>query len=320
MFRYICQRVGFMLIALFLVILFTFFLIHSVPGGPFANPSLKPEVRLVVERRFHLDQPTIVQFGYFLAGALRLDFGISLIVQPQREVFAIIAERFPVTIILNLLSNILILPFGFALGIIAALKRNTLTDHAVSAMVVLFISVPGFILASLLQYFLAFKLGWFPLTFSTSQNWDSGRFYSMILPVLAMSFGGIAFITRYLRAELTEALNSDYMLLAKTKGLLTHQAVLRHAVRNSLIPIMGMLVGIFVGILGGSVVVEQIFSIPGIGRVMVEALFALDYPVVMGSTLMYTAISLLARLLVDLSYGVVDPRIVVGGGKNVSRD
>ena len=319
MLKYVLQRVLFMFIALFLVSLFTFILINSVPGGPFENPTIRPEVRLAMERRFHLDQPLIVQFGHFLRGVVTFDFGISLIVQPSRDISTILAERFPITIVLNLLSNFIIVPLGFFLGSLAALKRNRIPDHMVSALVVVFISVPSFVLASLMQYFLAFRLEWFPLIFSTSQNWDWDRFYSMILPILALSFGGVAFITRFLRGELIETLNSDYMLLAKTKGLRTHQAVFRHALRNSLIPIMGMLVGIFVTILSGSVVVEEIFAIPGMGRIMINALLSQDYPLIMATTVMYTFIALVARLLIDLSYSIVDPRIVIGGGRSAAR-
>jgi len=308
-----------MFIALFLVLLFTFFLIYTVPGGPFSGPEVDQVIRLAMERRFGLDRPIIVQFWYYITGVFRLDFGMSLLVQPQREVFDIITERFPITIALNLLSTFVALPLGFLFGIIAALNRNNFIDHAVSILVVVFISVPGFVMASFMQYFLAFRLGWFPITFSTSQFWGWERFYSMILPVLAASFGGIASITRFLRAELTEVLNSDYMLLAKTKGLRQYQAVIRHAIRNSLIPIMGTVVGMFVLILGGSVVLEDIFAIPGLGRISVNATMSQDYPLILAFVFMYTAVSLIFRLLVDLSWGIVDPRIVVGGGRNATR-
>ncbi len=316
MLKYIAQRVGLMLITLFLIIVFSFIIIHKTPGGVFNNPAIKPEIRAVMNAKYHLDKPIIIQFGYYIQNVAKLDFGVSLKVQPQRAVFDIIKEKFPITIQLNIFSTIVILPFAFFFGILAALKKNTVIDHGISIMVVLFISVPSFVFASLMQYVFAFKLGWFPIILSTDQSFGLQKFHSMILPILALSFGSIAAITRYLRAELSEALNSEYMLLAKTKGLTQVQAILRHALRNSFIPITGMLVGLIFDLLSGSWVIENIFGIPGIGRLTLQAISSSDYPLIIANIILYSAIGLMARLVIDLLYGVIDPRIRMGGGKN----
>ncbi|GHU43995.1 oligopeptide transport system permease protein OppB [Clostridia bacterium] len=316
MFKYITQRILLMILTLFIILVMTYFLVQSVPGGPFADPTIKPAVRAVLNRRYHLDQPIWMQFLQYLKGLSHLDFGVSIKVQPQADVFKMIAARFPVTIQLNLLSNLVILPVGFILGILAALKKNSIVDHSIQIMVVVFISVPSFVLAALLQYIFAYKLGWFPITFSTARHMNLEKLLSMVLPVLALSFGGIAYIARYLRDELSEVLNSDFMLLARAKGLTMRQAVVRHALRNALFPLVGMILGIFITVLSGSIVVENVFAIPGTGRLSLAAISSNDYPLVMANVLLYTAIGLFARLILDLAYGLIDPRVTVGGGKN----
>ena len=179
---------------------------------------------------------------------------------------------------------------------------------------VIFISVPSFIFATLLQYFAAFKGGVFPIIFdATSTGW--ARFHGLALPILALSLGPIARVTRYLRAELAETINSDFMLLAKTKGLTERQATLNHGIRNSLLPLMNIIVPMFTSIMGGSLVIETIFSIPGMGGIMVKSVNAPDYTVTLAVLIFYSLVSLITVLIVDLSYGIVDPRVRMGGKK-----
>lgn len=182
-------------------------------------------------------------------------------------------------------------------------------------MVVFNVSVPSFVFASLLQYIFAYKLGWFPLLLNLDSSFSISKFVSMILPVLALSFGGIATITRYMRAELFEALSSEYMLLSKAKGLTQTQATLRHALRNSFIPLCNVIIPMFMNLLGGSMVVEGIFGIPGIGSLMASSISVSDYYLTIAVLFFYSIITLTTVLLVDLSYGIVDPRIRMGGGK-----
>jgi len=315
MLRYIVQRLIAMAITLFIIISISFFIIHSMPGSIVDDPMLPEDVKLAIEDKYHLNDPLPVQYGYFLKDFLSFNFGTSIKVQPRVSVFDIIKAKLPITLQVNIFSLILTVPVGIILGIIAALKKNRAADHIISIMVILFISVPSFVFAALLQYFVAFKWGLAPILLSTDATLTWTKFKSMILPVLALSFGGIATITRYMRAELCEALNSEYMLLAKTKGLSQVQATVRHAIRNSFIPLANIIIPMFFSILGGSMVIENIFGIPGLGQLSVSSINALDHPLTIATLFFYSLISLLSILVVDLSYGIIDPRIRIGGRK-----
>lgn len=312
--KYIIKRVLAMALTLFIIITLSFFTIRMIPGdilGEGANPVIREAMRA----RYHLDKPLSEQYLIFLNNFLRFDFGESINLYPRRPVFDIIMEKIPLTLLLNIMSLIITVPVGIFCGIIAALKKNSLIDHTISILVVFFVSVPSFVIASLLQYFFAFKLGWFPLLLNLSGGASFSKLSSMVLPVLALSFGGIATITRYMRAELFEALNSEYMLLSKAKGLTQMQATLRHALRNSFIPLCNVIVPMFMNLLGGSMVVEQIFGIPGLGSLMVGSINTADYYLAIAVLFFYSIISLTSVLMVDLSYGIVDPRIRIAGGK-----
>lgn len=312
--KYIIKRILAMMLTLFIIITLSFFTIRMIPGdilGEGANPTIREAMRT----RYHLDKPLTEQYVIFLKNFIRFDFGESINMYPRRPVFDVITEKIPLTLILNIMSLVVTVPVGIFCGIIAALKKNTLIDHTISILVVFFVSVPSFVIASLLQYFFAYKLGWFPLILNLDAAFSWDKLASMVLPVLALSFGGIATITRYMRAELFEALNSEYMLLSKAKGLTQMQATLRHALRNSFIPLCNVIVPMFMNLLGGSMVVENIFLIPGMGRLMVGSINTADYYLAIAVLFFYSIISLVSVLMVDLSYGVVDPRIRIAGGK-----
>ncbi|MBQ9539631.1 MAG: ABC transporter permease, partial [Treponema sp.] len=205
-------------------------------------------------------------------------------------------------------------------GIIAAVNKNRWPDQLIQVFIMLFISVPAFIYAFLLQYIVGYKLGLCPLVFGDGTDWFSWKMlHSAIMPVLALSFGPVAGNMRLIRAELTEQLTSEYMLLARTKGLTKRQATVRHALRNSMVPLMPSFLGEFIGILGGSMIIEQIFAVPGIGRSYVQSIAVKDYSVFMAISMFYVAIGLTAGIVSDLSYGFIDPRIRMGAGKNNSR-
>lgn len=193
-------------------------------------------------------------------------------------------------------------------------RESSLVDYGVSLGVVLCISVPSFVFATLLQYFVAFKGGMFSIIFDATAA-GFAKFNSLFLPILALSFSPIARVTRYLRAELAETINSDFMLLATTKGLTESQAILRHGIRNSLLPLANIIIPMFTHIMSGSMVIETIFSIPGMGGLMVNSINAPDYPVTLATLTFYSIISLVTALVVDLSYGIIDPRIRIGGSK-----
>ena len=304
-----------MVLTLFIIISISFFAIRLIPGDVLGEGA-NPELRAAMRARYHLDKPLIEQYVIFIKNFLSFDFGESINLYPRRPVFDVIAEKVPLTLVLNIFSLIITIPTGIACGIAAALKKNTLTDHAISTMVVFNVSVPSFVFASLLQYFLAYKLGWFPILLDLKAPFMSGaQLWSMVLPVLALSFGGIATITRYMRAELFEALSSEYMLLERAKGLTQLQATVRHALRNSFIPLCNVIVPMFMSVLSSSMVVETIFNIPGLGSLMTGSISTSDYYLTIAILFVYSLINLTSVLVVDLSYGIVDPRIRIGGGK-----
>ncbi|MDE7100367.1 MAG: ABC transporter permease, partial [Anaeroplasmataceae bacterium] len=226
----------------------------------------------------------------------------------------------PPTVIINVYSLLISVPIGIGLGIYAALKKNKLQDHFISTLVMIFVSVPSFVYAFLLQYILGYKLKWFEIQIysleEAGNSWFSlSMLYSMALPILALSFGTIAGLTRFTRAELTETLTSDYMLLGQTKGLTKRQAVVHHALKNAMVPILPSIIASFVSVLSGSLIIEQIFGVPGIGSLYIKSIIQLDYDVFMGCNVFYVFIGLAASIIVDLSYGFIDPRIRMGASK-----
>jgi len=229
-------------------------------------------------------------------------------------VFEVLQRRIPITVQLNLIALFFYIPIGFSLGIVAALKKNSLADNIISIAVMIFISLPSFVVMTFLVL-IAFQVDWLYPQFVTGDIGGTARMMSFILPVLGLAFGPIAHLTRTTRAELTEVLTSEFLLLARTKGLTRPQAVVRHAMRNSMVPLVPGIIASFVGLLSGSVIIEEIYGIAGTGRLFVQSMRLEDYSMVVGTAAFYTIIGLFAVLLVDLSYGVVDPRIRMGARK-----
>ena len=307
-----------MFFTLFIIVTLCFTLIRALPSSPPEGTSVA-QSQIILERWDALgyNQPLLVQFGIYLKNIVtKLDFGTSWKISKTRRALDILIERLPPTIIVNSYALMLSIPLGILLGIWAAIRKNKWQDHLISTVVMFFVSVPSYIYAFLLQYFLFFKLGWFEQTIyslSDAGGWFTGKMlYSMTLPVLALSFGQIAGLCRFTRAELTEALTSDYMLLARAKGLSYSQATTRHALKNAMVPILPMIISSFIGILGGSLVIESIFSIPGVGQLYVQSVQQRDYDVFMLNSIFYTLTGLLAGIIVDISYGFIDPRIRMG--------
>lgn len=245
------------------------------------------------------------------------NWGYSTRVAVNVPVFDVLKTRLPVTIRLNIIALFFYIPIGFALGIIAALNKNSFIDNIISLGVMIFISVPSFVVMTLLVMFFGYELGWFPAQFPSKDLEGMIQFWGIVLPVFGLSFGAIASLTRVSRAELTEVLTSEFLLLARTKGLTRHQAVIRHALRNSMVPLVPGIIFSFVGLLSGSVIIERIYGIPGAGKLYLQALVknSYDYNLLLGITAFYTVIALFAVLVVDLSYGLVDPRIRMGARK-----
>lgn len=248
-------------------------------------------------------------------GIIRGSFGPSEKFQVGVDVGKIFADRLPYTMAVNLYSILLSIPLGLGLGIIAALKKNKWQDHVISIGVMIFVSVPSFIYGFIVKYLFYYKLGWTTSIMDTTQGpWSWTALKTMYAAVLCLSFGSIAGFARYTRAELTEVLTSEFMLLARTKGLTRGQATLRHALRNAMVPIFPMILGEFVSILSGSLIIEDMYSIPGVGALYVTAVQSNppDTNLFMLIGMFYTLIGLVANIVVDISYGIIDPRIRMG--------
>ncbi len=318
MLKYILKRVALLFVSLFLIMTMLFVLIRLLPNSIESEPGGFDSALRQMREAWGYNKPIMVQYGIFLRNVFtRWDWGfctnMGTFLQP---VTAYIASKLPATIYINVLSLILSLPLGIVFGIVAAVNKNRWPDHIIQVFIMLFISVPSFVYAFLLQYIVGYKLNLCPLIFADGTDYFSWTiFHSAIMPVLALSFGPIARNMRLIRAELTETLTSDYMLLARTKGLTRFQATCRHALRNSLVPLMPSFLGDFIGILGGSMIIEQIFAVPGIGKTYVQSIAVRDFNVFMAISMFYIAIGLAAGIIADLSYGFIDPRIRMGGGK-----
>ena len=314
MFKYVIKRILLMLLTFAVIMTMCFVLVKLLPLPEL--PQDKAQAAIILQRRelMGYNKPIIEQYFRFWSRVLaHWDWGVGEQMYRTQEVTAVFAEKLPITVLLNVYSLIISVPLGLAFGILAALKKNKWPDHVISTGVMIFVSVPSYIFAFLLQYVLAFKLRWLPYVVNSGTDYFTwGFFKSMIMPILALSFGVVAGLTRYSRAELTEVLTSEFMLLARTKGLTRGQATVRHALRNSMVPIFPMIIGEFVSILSGSLIVEQIFSIPGVGALYIQSINLRDYNFFMMLSAFYTFIGLAAGIVVDLSYGFIDPRIRMG--------
>ena len=322
--KYVLKRVLFMLLTFFIIISICFILIRLLPNE--TATMFGKDMQLVLQSRYRQGLtdingnpiPLMQQYVNFVRNTLiGGNWGTSEKLYFGQDCFQIFLSKLPATVLVNLYSSLMAVPLGLMLGIYAALKKNKWQDHLISTGVMVMVSVPSYVYAFLVQYFLYFKLGWLPLqVYSLADaggSWMTWKmFYSMIAPILALSFGEIAGLCRFTRAELTETLTSDYMLLARTKGLSRAQATVRHAMKNAMVPILPMLISSFIGILGGSMIIEQIFSIPGVGQLYIKSIRLFDYDVFMMDGIFYTFIGLLAGIVVDISYGFIDPRIRMG--------
>ena len=317
MLKYTIQRLLFMLLTLFIIIGMCFMLIRMLPPAQLDPTDIHKDIIEARREAMGYNKPLLVQFGIFLKNVfLHWDWGVSDKLYVGREVFSIFAEKMPATVIVNLYSIILSIPIGILLGIWAALKKNTWIDHAISTLTMVVISVPSFVYAFLIQYIFSYKLGWLPFLMNAGTDYFSwSMFVSMLPAVMSLSFGVIAGFARTTRAELTEVLTSEFMLLARTKGLTKAQATIRHALKNCMVVILPSIFGQFIGIMSGSLIIEKIFSIPGVGQLYINSINAPDYPMFIMNTAFYTTISLVAAIVVDISYGLIDPRIRMGSKK-----
>jgi len=314
MVKYVIKRIALMFFVLFTIMTISFVLIKMLPN--IDAEQFGKDAALVAQRREMMgyNKPILVQYGIFLKRSiLGGDWGMSEALYRMQDVWTVFVSKLPATLMVNVCSILLSIPIGLLLGIYAALKKNKWQDYTISTLVMVFISVPSFVYAFLIQYILCFKLKLFPLQLKAGTDWFSPAMLRSAVPaILSLSFGSIAGFARYTRAELSEVLTSDFMLLARTKGLTRSQATVRHALRNSMVPIFPMILGEFVGIMGGSLIIEQIFGVPGVGQLFLNSINGRDYNFFMLLTVFYTLIGLVAGIVVDISYGIVDPRIRMG--------
>lgn len=318
MVKYIIKRLVLMLFTFFVIVMISFILIRMLPRELPTDKNLAAVIQARWEALGY-NEPIIVQFGIYLKNIFTAwDFGTSWKISQLTPAAELLSSRMLPTVLVNVYSLIVSVPLGIALGVFAAIKKNKWPDQVISILVMIFVSVPSYVYAFLVQYFFYSLTGIIktPVMYSLADAGGSyfswKMFTSMIPAIVSLSFGEIAGLCRFTRAELTETLTQDYMLLARTKGLTRGQATRRHALKNAMVPILPSIIGSFIGILGGSMVIEQIFAIPGVGQLYIQSIQQLDYDVFMLDTVFYTFIGLLANILVDISYGFIDPRIRMG--------
>ncbi|MGE7623473.1 ABC transporter permease [Viridibacillus sp. NPDC096237] len=308
MFKYILKRLLYILLALFVIISATFFLMRMAPGSPFASErSFPPQIEKQLNAKYGLDNPWYIQYKDYLIDSATFDFGESMKYK-MRSTNDMISEGFPISLTLGIEAMLLSVGLGILVGVISALYHNRFPDYLSTTVAVLGISIPSFVLAGLIQYFLAFKLGWFPIS-----GWK-GFIYS-ILPALAIAMTHMGFIAKLTRSSMLEQNNSDYVKMARAKGIGKWTIVFRHTLRNALLPVVTYIGPLTAGVVTGSFIVEQIFAIPGLGKHFVSSITNRDYTVIMGTTVFYSIILLLAVLIVDILYGIIDPRIKLRGAK-----
>ncbi|MCM3595234.1 ABC transporter permease [Metabacillus idriensis] len=307
MVKYLGQRMIYMLITLILIASFTFFLMKVIPGTPFKNNKLSDAQVEIMKEKYGLDEPVPVQYFTYMTNLAKGDLGVSFQFN-NTPVTELLAARIAPSAILGFQAMFVGTILGIFLGILGALRQNTWVDYGATFFAVIGKSIPSFVFAGLMQYYIGVKLGWLPVAF-----WR-GPEYS-ILPTIALAMFPIAIAARFMRTEMIDVLNSDYITLAKAKGASYFEIAFKHALRNALIPVVTVLGPLAVGLMTGSLVIEKIFSVPGIGEQFVKSITVNDYPVIMGTTLLFAFLFVLIILVVDILYGIIDPRIRLAGGK-----
>ncbi len=324
MYGYLFKRLLMMIPVLFGITLVSFFVIHLAPGSPVElgmelNPKITPEARERLIKYYGLDKPIHVQYIMWLKKIVKLDFGDSFS-QDHRPVIEKIKERIPVTVSINLLSMLIIFIVALPIGIYSAIKQNTIFDRTATVFVFIGYSTPSFWLALLLMIVFGVNLRILPISGLYSINFPSLSFGEklidlakhLVLPLFVASFGGFAGLSRYMRSNLLEVIRQDYVTAARAKGLSERDVIYRHAVRNALIPVITILGLSVPELIGGSVIFESVFGIPGMGQLFYQSVMSRDYPVVMGILTIGAFLTLIGNLIADICYALVDPRVRLG--------
>ncbi len=343
--KYVLKRLGLAVITAYIVLSLTFICVKLLPferplgGDAVQTAYFDKQYHLGYVQRFEYENPSygellyktkpdkgrsyyyyqvpvLEQYGKWISNIVtKWDWGYSKNYQPNVAATVIIGSRIGYSMKLNIISTLLAVPIGILFGIWAALKKNTMTDHTISTLVMVFISVPSFVLISFMMRVFCYNLQWLPSTWpaDTAPFWNRVKGY--IIPVFCLSFGSICLYCRYVRAELCEILESDYLLLARTKGLTRRQAIVRHALKNAMVPVFPMVLGEVLSIMGGSMILENLYSIPGVGKLFILSLNYRDFDILFVDMAIFTTFGLMAGVLIDLSYGFIDPRIRMGAKK-----
>lgn len=303
MLKYTIKRILSMVVTLFFISIITFTLMHSIPGGPFTSEKgVPPEIMKALNEKYGLDDPMVVQYFNYMKGVVtKLDFGISFKLKGV-SVNTLIQEGLPHSAIIGLCATILIVVLGIPFGIISALKQNKFMDRFLMILATLGVTIPSFVFATAFLYFFNKELGWVP-SFGVA-NWKG-----YIGPTVAISGFSMAFVTRLTRSSMLEVLHADYIKTARAKGLSEFTVMTKHAIRNAMIPVVTYLGPMIAGILTGSFVIERVFAVPGIGKMFVQSISNRDYTAIMGITIFYSVILIVAVFIVDILYALIDPRI-----------
>ena len=305
MLKYILKRLFYAVLTLFVIASITFFLMKILPQDPFNDPKLKPEVRESLREKYNLDKPVLVQYGLYLKNLVKGDLGVSM-KQAGRPVTTIIKETFPNSFAIGWRAMVFAVVFGLIFGIIAALNHEKILDYFVIFIAIIGVSVPSIVMGPFLAYTFGVNLGWLPVTVDNSQ-------ISLLLPSLTLGLGTLAFISRLMRTTTLEVLGQDYIQTAKAKGLNKTQIVWKHVIRNAIMPVVTVLGPLFAGIITGSIVIEQVFAVAGLGGSFVSSILEQDYSMIMGITIFYAVLIILSVLVVDIAYGFIDPRLRISG-------
>ncbi len=311
--KYILKRLVYSFLTIFLIVALTFFMMHALPGDPFSTgKAIDPQIMAALKEKYDLDKPVPQQFVKYCMNVLQGDLGTSL--QYKRPVVDIIGESFPYSFELGVRALIFATVAGLLLGILAAVKRGTVWDSGSMLVAMLGVSMPSFIIGALLQFFLGLQLqkalgfSVFPITGWTTEM-------SKILPAFALGFGTLAIVSRLMRTSMLDVLNQDYIKTAKAKGLSHKKIIWRHAVRNAIMPIITIMGPQAAAILTGALVVEKLFSIPGMGKFFVTSINNNDFTMIAGTTIFYGVFLVAANLIVDILYCFIDPRVKLADGK-----
>lgn len=302
MLRYAMRRLITSLLTLLLVIVLTFFLMQIVPGGPFLGENVNPEVTQKLLEKYGYDQPIMVQFGNYIRGLFQGDMGVSMVVKSGDPVTGVIADHFPVSCKLGLIALALAVFIGIPLGVFAAMKHNSIFDRVFIFMASLFVSIPSFIMTIALMLIFGVWLSILPIAYLS--DWTS-----YIMPIFGMAIYPMFNLARLTRTTMLDVTGQDYIKTARAKGLSTFKIMFKHALRNALIPVVTSMGPMIAGILTGSFVVEKVFAINGIGKYFISSITSRDYPLIMGTTIFFAVLLIACNYVVDLLYGIIDPRI-----------